>query len=236
MFRIAVCDDENIVCSEIERLILDFGKRSFVKLDVEVFCSGEEFCKAMKDGAIFDMLFLDIELKHMNGVEVGKFIRDIIKNEALQIVYISAKENYYQALFDVRPMHFLHKPINSEMLIKDVEKAIELSDKLGYSFSYQQGNIIHKKFIKDILYFESKGRLVVIVTCHDENYFYGSLKNIYKELEEYHFFFIHQSYLVNYSHIIKFGYKELIVSNKSTLPISRQKRKSVLDMFMKYEK
>ena len=236
MFRIAVCDDENIICSEIEQVILNFSKRSFTKLDVEIFYSGEEFCKAMKEGAEFDMIFLDIELSLMNGVEVGKFIRDVLKNEVLQIVYISSKENYFQALFDVRPMHFLHKPIDSEKLIMDIKKAIELFAILEFSFSYQQGNFIHKKLVKDILYFESKGRMVKIVTSNDEDYFYGNLKKIYEKLNEYHFFFIHQSYLVNYSHVIELGHRELIVSNKNILPISRQKSKIVLDIFMKYEK
>jgi len=236
MFRIGVCDDEEIICSEVEQIILKYSKRCVVKFDVEVFYSGEELCNIMKDGVEFDLVFLDIELRLINGIEVGKFIRDVLKNETIHIVYISAKDSYYLELFDVRPMHFLHKPLTSEKLIKDIEKAIELSNLLEYSFTFQQGHINHKKSIKDILYFEANGRMVKIVTSNGESYFYGSLKEVYKDLERHHFFFIHQSYLVNYSHVIEFGHKELTMSNKAKLPISRQKRDQVLDIFISYEK
>ena len=236
MFRIGICDDEEIICSEIEQIILNYSKRCVEKLDIEVFYSGEELCNIMKNGVEFDLIFLDIELKLISGVEVGKFIRDVLKNERIHIVYISAKDCYYQELFDVRPMHFLHKPLSADKLIKDIEKAIELSNLLEYSFIYQQGRTSYKKSIKDILYFEANGRMVKIVTSDGVDYFYGSLKEVYKDLNGYHFFFIHQSYLVNYSHVIEFGHKELKMSNKIMLPISRQKREKVLDVFMSYEK
>ena len=68
MFRIGVCDDDEILCSDIEQNILSNSKHFEVKLDVEVFYSGEELCNQMKHGAEFDLIFLDIELKNMNGV------------------------------------------------------------------------------------------------------------------------------------------------------------------------
>ena len=119
MFRIAVCDDDEIICSEIERIILEYGSRD--EINVEVFLSGEEFCKFLSDGEMFDLVFLDIELKQINGIEVGRRIREELKNEIIQIVYISALDSYYRALFDVRPMHFLHKPLEPEKIIKDID-------------------------------------------------------------------------------------------------------------------
>jgi DNA-binding LytR/AlgR family response regulator len=236
MFRIGICEDERIICSEIERIILDYSKYCLVTLQVEVFYSGEELCNCMKAGAEFDMIFLDIELKQMNGVEVGKYIRETLQNDVLHLVYISAKDSYYLELFDVRPMHFLHKPILPEKLIKDIDKAIELSKNFEHTYTYQHAHVIYKKSIKDILYFETNGRKVKIVTTSGENIFYGRLKEIYEEMKEYHFFFVHQSYLVNYIHIVEFGHKEIKLSNNTVLPISRQKREQVLDIFMNFER
>lgn len=236
MFRIAICDDEVNICSEVEQIILDYSNRCIEKLDVEVYYSGEEICKHLKRGEEFDLIFLDIELKKINGVDVGKFIRNELKNEMVFIVYISAKDNYYQKLFDVRPMHFLHKPLEKEKIILDIEKAIELSDKLEHTFLYKQAYTIHKKVVKNILYFEANGRKIKIVTTNGEDSFYGSLNTIYSELEKYHFFFIHQSYLVNYAHVIVFAHKEITMSNYEILPISRQKKASVLQMIMQLEK
>ncbi len=236
MFRIAICDDETIICAGIEQVLLDYGKTSLEDIEVEVFTSGEELCHFMQKEEEFDLIFLDIELKQMNGVEVGKMIRDEMKNEIVQIVYISGKDNYYLELFEVRPMHFLHKPIEAEKIIKDVEKAMELSGRLNNIFTYRQNHNTYKVAVKDILYFEAENRQVKMITSKDSIKFYGSLEEVYRDVEKYHFLYIHKSYLVNYIHITRFGHKEITMTNDAILPISQQRRRQVLELQIKYEK
>jgi len=98
MFRIAICDDETVICAGIEQVLLDYGKTCLEDIEVEVFTSGEELCHFMQKEEEFDLIFLDIELKQMNGVEVGKMIRDEMKNEIVQIVYISGKDRLPQKI------------------------------------------------------------------------------------------------------------------------------------------
>ncbi len=236
MFHIAICDDEAVICSEIEQVIINYRKVSLNEIDVEVFTSGEELCYFMKKGEEFDLIFLDIELKHSNGVEVGKIIRDKMKNEIVQIVYISGKNNYYLELFEVRPMHFLNKPIDPDKIIKDIEKAMELTGRLNHIFFYKQNHNTYKIAVKDILYFEAENRQVKMITTKSQISFYGSLEEIFREMEKYHFLYIHKSYMVNYAHVIVFGHKELTMSNGIILPISQQRRRQVLELQIKYEK
>ncbi len=236
MFRIAICDDENIICSEIEQAIMNYCKVSLIEIDVEVFTSGEELCQFMNKEEEFDLIFLDIELKHMNGVEVGRIIRDEMKNETVQIVYISGKDNYFLELFEVRPMHFLQKPITPEKIIKDIEKAMELAGRLNHVFSFKQSHNTYKVAVKDILYFEAENRQVKMITAQSQINFYGSMEEVFREVEKYRFLYIHKSYLVNYAHVIVFGHKELTMSNGTVLPISQQRRRQVLELQIKYEK
>lgn len=72
MFRIAICDDEPIICSQIERIILDYGRKISHNIDVDVYFSDEELYRFLEDGIYYDMIFLDIELKKLNGIGVGK--------------------------------------------------------------------------------------------------------------------------------------------------------------------
>ncbi len=236
MFRIAICDDEDFICSEIEQLILDYCVVNLIKIDIEVFTSGEELCNFMNNGEGYDLIFLDIELKNINGIEVGKIIRDEMKNEIVQIVYISGKDIYYQELFEVRPMHFLHKPVDREKLIMDLEKAMEFVGMLRKVFYYRKGHNTYKIEIKDIVFFEAINRQVKIITSNAEISFYGSLEEVYREVEKYHFLYIHKSYIVNYPHVIVFGHKELTMSNGIILPISQQRRRKILELQIKYEK
>jgi DNA-binding LytR/AlgR family response regulator len=231
-----VCDDDKYICSEIERIILDYGSKVINDINIEVFHSGEELCKFLSEGEMFDLVFLDIELKQISGVEVGRRIREELKNETIQIVYISALDNYYRALFDVRPMHFLHKPLEPEKIIKDIEKAIELVELLGNTFSYHQGHNFYRKSIKGIFYFEANKRQVKMIGVDGESYFYDRLCDISQKLSKYHFFLIHKSYLINYAHVIKFNRKEVVMSNNIILPISRNKSDEVMRLLLQYEK
>lgn len=73
MIRVAICDDELIIGSMLERVLLLYGKKNDIKLEIDVFESGEELLKNMRayPEIIYDILFLDIELKEINGIEAG---------------------------------------------------------------------------------------------------------------------------------------------------------------------
>ena len=236
MFRIAVCDDEQVICSQIEKIILNFAAANNEKIDTQVFYSGEELCRFLEAGQSFDLIFLDIELKLINGIEVGKRIRDELDNQILQIVYISGKDSYYKDLFDVRPMHFLHKPIVEAEIVKDLRLAMKLSDKLGGVFIYKKGHEIYRKPVKNILYFESSNREVKMVTNEGEEVFYGKLDEVFNQVAKYHFMYIHKYYIVNYFFVTKFKYEEVTMSNMEVLPISQARRKTTRELQVKYER
>lgn len=236
MFRIAICDDEQVICSQIENIILNYAAESSDKIDTQVFYSGEELSRFLDMGQSFDLLFLDIELKLINGIEVGKRIRGELDNQIMQIVYISGKDSYYRDLFEVRPMHFLQKPIDEGELIKDIRLAMKLTDKLGGVFIYKKGHEIFRKPVKNILYFESNNREVKMVTNEGEEIFYGKLDDVFDQVAKYHFMYIHKSYIVNYFFITKFRYEEVTMSNMAVLPISQARRKATRELQVKYEK
>jgi DNA-binding LytR/AlgR family response regulator len=123
MFTVAICDDEKCTCSELEKIVLSYAKRHNISISVEIFYSGEGLCAFLKNHAI-DLVFLDIELESMNGVEVGRFLRQGLKNDLTQIVYISSKESYAMELFKVRPMYFLLNDCMSVLYKQEIENQI----------------------------------------------------------------------------------------------------------------
>ena len=82
-----------------------------MKLEVDVFFDGTALTEYLKREKAPDILFLDIELPGMDGVEVGKYVRDILRNLHMFLVYISSKEEYALELFQNQPFDFLIKPI-----------------------------------------------------------------------------------------------------------------------------
>lgn len=90
-FKIAVCDNEQIICSVLYNKLQNISKEKSVVFEIDCFTSGEELCHEMEK-TNYDLLFLDIELPQMNGIDVGKHIRETLKNENIQIVFISSKQ------------------------------------------------------------------------------------------------------------------------------------------------
>ncbi|MBU4440295.1 MAG: LytTR family DNA-binding domain-containing protein [Acetobacterium sp.] len=235
MFNIAICDDQRAICSEIETIILDYQELTRQEMQIEVFYSAEKLGVFMEHQHNFDLIFLDIEMKGLNGLELGRKIREEMDNQITQIVYVSGKNSYYRELFEVRPMHFLSKPVEPDKVIKDIELAMKLINRLGGLFSYKKGSDTHKLPIKNIIYFQSINREIKIVTTTGEELFYGKLQDVFHQVAKYQFMNIHKSYIVNYEYIAKFRYDEVVMSNSVCLPISQLKRKEVRGLQMKFE-
>ncbi|MEL7655907.1 MAG: LytTR family DNA-binding domain-containing protein, partial [Bacillota bacterium] len=181
MLRVAICDDEPVICSQIENYILDYASKSNERIETQVFYSGEELEKFLRSSESFDLIFLDIEMKMIDGIELGRKIREEFDDQIVQIVYVSGKDSYYRDLFDVRPMHFIQKPIDEDEIIRDLRLAIKLSEKLGGVFTYKKGHETYRMPVKNILYFESINREIKMVTTEGEEIFYGKLHEVYDQ-------------------------------------------------------
>lgn len=227
MYKIAICDDNKEVCSQMEKLLLKYSDKKYIKIEIDVFYSGEGILKNISEGENFDLIYLDIEMKNVSGIEVGKYIRNIKQNYISEIVYISGKDEYDRQLFEVQPLNFIPKPIDDLKVINTFELAMKKSEKEKNFFEYKKNRIIHKVAIDEIIYFESVSRQIKIVTINKEDYFYGKLSEIFVRLAKYKFIQIHRSYIVNYNHIRDFKYDEVVMSNSDNLVISKAQRNFV---------
>lgn len=233
MFNVAICDDDFTVCSKLEEIILSYAKINCLDIVVEVFSSGEEFCEFTQNS--FDLIYLDIEMGKMSGIEVGYILRKDRKDQKTQIVFISSKNGYDRMLFDVQPMHFIPKPLDEKIVIDDLILALELSEKLNQFFVYNKGTEYIKIDTKNIIYFETQNRKIKIVTTSEQDCFYGSMEKVYEKVSSLQFLRIHRCYLINYIHTNVFLYENVIMSNGQELPISQPKRKDIrkLQLYMK---
>ena len=221
-----ICDDEKSTCSELEEIILKYAKEKSVSLVTEVFYSGDILLDYLKREKI-NILFLDIELPGKDGVMVGKYIREVLEEENIFLVYISSKEEYALELFQNQPFDFLIKPIKKERLYHVMEKIFCISDKSECNFEYKNQGNSYRVMYKDILYFQSDGRKINIVMENDSQSFYGKLSEIEQECPEGLFLRIHKSYLINMHYIKEITYKWIKMINGDVLDISRSNRVTI---------
>lgn len=232
MLNIAICDDEKEVCAYMENVLIQIGQAFSVEISIEVFYSGEKLCQSLHEGIYYDMVLLDIDLKTMNGIEIGEFIREAIANETTHIVYISGKDSYAMELFDIRPLNFLIKPLKYEKIEKVFRTALKLIYNNDLIFEYQKGHCFYRIPINNILYFESMGKKVRIIMKDGVEEYYSKLSIIQSQIKGAVFIPIHKSYLVNYDHIVEVQYDKVRISNNVVLPISQHNRKAVRDKLL----
>lgn len=234
MTRIAICDDDDAVCSYIEEIII---KAVFIHggdIDTTVFYNGESLVKHMKEGNYFEIIFLDIELDKMNGVSVGHQIREVLGDDSVQIIYISAKDSYAMELFAVRPMNFLVKPISKEILYKVLEQAYNLVEKNNVLYEYKANRQSNFIATNKIQFFEVHNRKIIIHTQDDQIIYYGKMSEVTEKLKRQKFLRISRSELVNYDAIEMYKTNEVRLYGGEILSITRSRQKEVQEQMMSY--
>lgn len=232
MYKIGICDDGNNMCSFIENTVLRYVKEKNILADIQVWYSGESLCKYLEQGKSLDILFLDIELIELSGIDVGEFIRNRLKDRTMQIIYISGNQSYAQRLFKTQPMDFLVKPIKESQIEECLQLACEIMEINEKKFEFQFGKEYYHVPYGEIIYFASEGRQIKIMTTHGEKKFYGKLKDIKNELTK-DFIEIHQSYVVNKKYIWQYTYDAVKLENEEILNISHVHRKQVRERLLK---
>ena len=233
---IAICDDEKGICAELEIIIIDILNKMNIMYEIDVYYSGEDLYKKMESGAQYNLIFLDIEFAQssINGVEIGKLIREAHNNNMVSIIFISWEMKYAMQLFDIRPINFLLKPLEYVKIEKDLNTYLKLIGFWTGDFTYKIGHDTYKVHLRDIVYLESDKRKITLHLSNGKTEeFYGSLKEVYQtQLQKFDFLFIHASFIVNYDYISAIKYNELILTNRKTpLPISQQKRKEIRETY-----
>lgn len=225
IYKIGICDDEKITCSELEEIIENFFAKMRDGVEIMVWNNAEEFSNDFPDKAELDILFLDIELPGKNGVDIGNYIRNNCKNESLHIIYISSKTSYAMELFKIHPYDFLLKPIDSEKVCAEIKNLIQLNETDKRFFEYQYCRRNYKILSGDILYFESDRKHIKIITYNGTREYVGKLKDELDKLTS-DFVMIGQSYVINLRHIKECFADHVVMNNNVEINISKNYRKS----------
>ena len=234
--QIAICDDEKQICSDLESALKQILNKQNIKHEIDIYYTGEKLCNKMESTVHYDLIFLDIEFakSEINGVEVGKRIRDIFEHQTVSIVFISWEEKYSMQLFEIRPLHFLIKPLEYEKIEQVVQTRLKLFQIGADYFIYKVRYETRRVKIKDIVYIEStKRQLTLHLSDGRKEVFYGILKEIFNDqLQKSDFLHIRISYAVNYNFILSLTRSSVVLSyNKITLPISRKKKSEVEEAY-----
>ena len=225
-YRVAICDDETTLFDEISKAI------SSTYYDQRCYISPTQLLDDIKtNNYIPDIVFMDIVFENENGIDIIKDIQRI--NSETKVIYISGYTNYAEKIFDTDPIGFLIKPITSKRVIYMLEKAVKaLDENVENIVNIKTPTSIHRINKNKVIYIESKARKLNIVLTDDVIETYSKLSDISSQFSD--FCRCHQSFLVNYKHIVSLKNHVIKLSNDAVIPISKAKYNSVKHEFAEY--
>lgn len=232
--NIAICDDDSIHVDLIKSYINSMDIP--YKVNYILAYSGEELLENIKEISI-DIVFLDIEMKDLDGIQTGRRIRQKYKDAI--IVYLTGYRDYTLEAFEIESFQYLIKPIIEEKFKRVMDRIlIRFKEIKAYKekvkiFSAQTKEKLIKLKYDDIYYFEKYFRKIKIHTLDQTIEFYGCMKNLLYEIDTSYFVRCHQSYVVNRNKIKGINRNILALSEKEEwyIPISRTYRQDVVDVF-----
>lgn len=230
--RIAICDDEK----EVQRVLSGLIRNLVSDEEIVFYDSGEEL---LSDGRHLDILFLDIQMSGMNGMDAARKFRESGKQTVL--IFITALEEYVFQAFDVGAFHYLVKPFSEERFAEIFHLAWEQAESQADGASrgekdaclwVKAGGVSTKIRFADIVYAEVFGRKITIHKPDGEVEYYGKMAELEKEAGDM-FFRSHRSYLVNYQYITKYD-AAAIETEYGTVLLSKKKYSEFVRGYMKY--
>lgn len=231
--RIAICDDDRPIVTSLHKRIETLMIKWSINAEIYDFSDGEDMVYEIESTGIFDIIFLDIEIGKMNGIDLASELRS--KYFVFTLIFISQYDNYYRAAFEVQPFWFLDKPFSDEKLELAMKKAVDREMNKEETFDFSFSKVYYRIFLDDIVYFESDRRQV-LVHCVDSKIYrcYNKLDVIEQEFssKNRNFIRVHRSFYVNQIYIKKYYYDRILLYNDEEIQISASRREKVRDIYI----
>lgn len=229
--NIVICDDEPYARSQIRKSIEHFVNTDY-DIQIMEFSSGEEFIKKLSDDFNADIIFLDIEMNKIDGIDTAKLIR--IHDKKAIIIFVSSHKERVFDTFDCETFNFITKPISEERFNEVFLKAIEKYKLLNAYFIVTWKNENIKLPVDEIKFFESYRKHVIFHTYSGEYQMVAKLSDTLAKLAPYGFIQTHQGYVVNMNLIRRFENLDIILIDGTKVPMSMRKKTTVLSEYAKH--
>ena len=232
--NIAVCEDQVVQINLLNAKIKNWARENYIDISIDNFPTAESFLFEWSEYDKYDIIFLDIKLSKMSGVELSNIIRE--KNKTMDIVFVTGFFKYALHGYRVGALQYLMKPIKDTDLYFCLNKALcRISDNNKRSIIIIETTKENIRLdYNEIYYCIAFSPYIDIHTNSKKITLRKKISEMGNDLPTKYFVRCHRSYIVNVKHIKSITKSKVLLSNGIKIPISRGKYKEVNDAFIDY--
>lgn len=227
MIHIAIVEDDKECAKSLSNLLRLVSKEINDLLDIDNFNNGLDFIDSYQKK--YDLVFMDIDMPLMNGIEASKKLRAI--DDSVDLIFTTALSQYALFGYDVNAIAYLIKPFTDDKKAIDRIKNILIrrQNEMNNYYVLMDGKQVIKLPIRQITYVESYNHYCIFHINNKEPIKkICSIKSVEEELSKYGFLRSDKSYLINPRYATKWDKDSITVDNK-VIPVSRSKRKDFFE-------
>lgn len=229
MIKIAIVEDEEEAFRSLQSVLERWSEESGQRTEIVSFQNAFDF---LETDSKFDLVFMDIELPHMDGMEAAKKLRE--RDSVVLIVFITNMQQYAIEGYSVSALDFILKPIGYRALKSLMEKVVRILMKRdGRAITVKSAGGTRRVEISSIEYVEVFKHKLTFHTIEGNFDAWGTLTELEKMPEFCDFARCNSCYLVNLQYVNSIYGEEITVGGE-TLKMSRLRKKDFMEIFAKY--
>ncbi len=235
IINIAVCDDEKDSLENIQKELFQLANTLNITIETYLYTDGNKVVNLIYNNKEdFDILFLDIDMPNISGLEVAKKLRE--KGSDIILIFISAHEQYVFESIEYSPFRYIRKNKISEELplaMKAAFTRLENEKDRNIIIKTDDGEV--RLYHSEIMYYEIEDRRLNIHLSDGTNLLtWKTIKELLKEMNDEKFIKLHSGCVVNVKYISEFSSYDVTLDNGERLIVSRRRIKDVKEELLKY--
>lgn len=230
--RIAVCDDEEEALGLLSHEIRRVFSMRIPGTVVEKYQDEKKLFSRVAEGEKYDVIFLDIDMPHMDGIHLAMELRRL-ETTAL-IIFVTNLEGHVFQSFAAKPFRFIRKSHFREEIEEAADGVVKELVEADQGILFRNGRSEIRLNPYRIVYVESQGKNLDIYYGNRRICFPGRMTDMEEKLKDYGFLRVHKGYLVNYRAIYQINAEDLTLDDQTHIPVSRLRMQQVKNEFRRW--
>lgn len=234
MLKIAVCEDNEIDSAILINFVEAYMNKRQLAFHIDSYSNGADLLSSFHQGS-YHLIFLDIFMDYMNGIDVGKVIRSI--DFQTEFIFCTSSSEYALESYDMLALGYLLKPFDVRRMELLLDRFVQRFDHLSYqTITVKCQYEDYTLRLNEIMYIHSDDKLLFFHLANgDEIRSYGKLSLLENQLSSTFFLRCHQRYIINMDYIQTIDDNDFIISPETRIPIRKHEFHKFKEVYIQYK-